>query len=79
MDPKRTGLSPWAPRFTEVAKSVTQCSRLAVRLWLEVDRRLDVMDELGVSEWQVAYGGPFIVAVGDELVEIVLEQTQALR
>ncbi|MEM9561079.1 MAG: FtsK/SpoIIIE domain-containing protein [Actinomycetota bacterium] len=70
MDPKRTGLSPWAPRFTTVAKSVTECSRLAVALWEEVDRRLDVMDNLGAVEWRTEFGGPFIVVVGDELVEI---------
>lgn len=70
MDPKRTGLAPWAPRFTSVAKSVTECSRLAVALWEEVDRRLDVMDNLGAVEWRPEFGGPFIVVVGDELVEI---------
>jgi len=70
MDPKRTGLAPWTPRFTDVAKTVTDCSHLAVRLWAEVDRRLDLMDGLGEVEWRTEFGGPFIVLIADELVEI---------
>ena len=70
LDPKRTGLSPWSPRFTVVAKSVSECSTVLVRLWIEVERRLDVMDELRVSEWRPEYGGPFIVAIADELVQV---------
>lgn len=70
LDPKRTGLSPWSPRFTTVAKSVAECSALLVRIWIEVDRRLDVLDARGVSEWRPEFGGPFLVVPIDELVEV---------
>ena len=70
LDPKRTGLSPWAPRFTAIGKTVADCSALMVRVWLEVERRLDVLDTLGVSEWRPKFGGPYLTVVVDELVQV---------
>lgn len=70
MDPKRTALGMWEPRFTYVAKPIAECSRLAVWLWGENERRLDIMEAAGVDQWHPDLGGPYIVVMIDELVQV---------
>ncbi len=71
LDPKRTALGLWSPRATVVAKTIDACTSTLVQLWREVHRRLDIMDAAGVDEWHPDLGGPFIVALIDELTEVV--------
>ena len=70
LDPKRTALGMWEPRFTVVAKSIDECTRTLVWLWAENERRLNIMEREGVDEWRAEYGGPFIVVFIDELVQV---------
>jgi DNA segregation ATPase FtsK/SpoIIIE-like protein len=71
LDPKKTGLSVWEPRFTTIARSIPECTALMVGLWREVERRFDVLDQAGDSEWDAKkHGGPYIAAFIDELVQV---------
>ena len=71
LDPKRTALGMWEPRFTFVAKTIADCTRALVWLWAENERRLDVMEAAGVDEWTTDLdGSPFIVVMIDELVQV---------
>ena len=71
LDPKRTGLAPWAPRFTTIARTVEESTVTLVLLWQEVNRRLDLMAEMGVTGWRTEFGGPFIGVIVDELVQVL--------
>ena len=70
LDPKRTALGLWSPRFTYVAKTIAECTRTLVWLYTENERRLDVMEAAGVDAWHPDLGGPFIEVAIDELVQV---------
>ena len=82
-DLKRVELWPWSPRMTCLAVEGPQVDGMLIRLRSEIEWREQLLQSLGLREWQPELG-PWLVFLVDEFAELtvadlnrLIEATQA--
>ncbi len=83
VDLKRVELSPWRDRLTVLAVEGREVDGVLVQLRTEIERREQLLQELGEREWRAELG-PWLVFLVDEFAELtvadlnrLIEATQA--